>query len=123
MLFLTLYILSLQNSNPNCPVFFFQHYLGMSTIPKEVTGPTAMGKHSLLSDPRIESPPKRPKSSEGKTSANEQVSFCSVTKKGGKRNFGAFSRLTFQRKCIFWFGNFCAHLNKLRQVPPCTNKT
>lgn len=33
-----------------------------------------MGKHSLLSDPRIESPPKRPKSAEGKTSANEQVS-------------------------------------------------
>lgn len=46
----------------------------MNAISKEVTGPNAMGKHSLLSDPRIESPPKRPKSAEGKTSANEQVS-------------------------------------------------
>lgn len=33
-----------------------------------------MVKHSLLSDQQIESPPKRPRSAEGKTSANEQVS-------------------------------------------------
>lgn len=46
----------------------------MNAISKEVSGLNAMGKHSLLSDPRIESPPKRPKSAEGKTSANEQVS-------------------------------------------------
>lgn len=46
----------------------------MNAVSKEVAGPNAMGKHSLLSDPRIESPPKRPKSAEGKTSANEQVS-------------------------------------------------
>lgn len=49
-------------------------FLGMSAISKEVTGPNAMAKHSLLSDQQMESPPKRPKSSEGKTSANEQVS-------------------------------------------------
>lgn len=46
----------------------------MNAISKEVTGPNALVKHSLLSDQQIESPPKRPKSSEGKTSANEQVS-------------------------------------------------
>lgn len=53
---------------------FICHFLGMNAISKEVTGPNALVKHSLLSDQQIESPPKRPKSSEGKTSANEQVS-------------------------------------------------
>lgn len=49
-------------------------FLGMNAISKEVSGPNAIAKHSLLSDQPMESPPKRPKSSEGKTSANEQVS-------------------------------------------------
>lgn len=93
VVFNTLY--SAPNSNPNSPVSFFQSFhqsihLGMSTIPKDVTGPNAMGKHSLLSDPRIESPPKRPKSVEGKTSANEQVIVLSQ-KKGEKRKFAAFT--------------------------------
>ncbi|TMS09049.1 Zinc finger homeobox protein 4 [Larimichthys crocea] len=35
-----------------------------------------MVKHSLLPDQQIENPPKRPKSAEGKTSANEQVQQC-----------------------------------------------
>lgn len=47
---------------------------GMNAISKEVSGPNAIAKHSLLSDQQMESLPKRPKSSEGKTSANEQVS-------------------------------------------------
>lgn len=46
----------------------------MNAISKEATAPNTLGKHSLLSDRQIESPPKRPKSAEGKTSANEQVS-------------------------------------------------
>lgn len=46
----------------------------MNALSKEVSGPNAMAKHSLLSDQQMETPPKRPKSSEGKTSANEQVS-------------------------------------------------
>lgn len=45
---------------------------------KEVTGPNATVKHSLLPDRQMESPPKRPKSAEGKTSANDQV--CEVLK-------------------------------------------
>ncbi|KAK1884876.1 Zinc finger homeobox protein 4 [Dissostichus eleginoides] len=48
----------------------------MNATSKEVTGPNAMAKHSLLPDRQNESPPKRPKSAEGKTSANEQVQQC-----------------------------------------------
>lgn len=40
---------------------------------KEVSGLNAMGKHSLMADRQIESPPKRPKSAEGKMSASDQV--------------------------------------------------
>lgn len=39
-----------------------------------------MVKHSHLQDRQIESPPKRPKSAEGKTSANEQVNVCRISK-------------------------------------------
>lgn len=53
---------------------------GVNAISKEVTGPNAMAKHSLLPDRQIESPSKRPKSAEGKTSANEQVMVCSISK-------------------------------------------
>lgn len=52
--------------------------LGVNAAPKEVTGPNAMVKHSLLPDRQIESPPKRPKSAEGKTSANEQVKVSGI---------------------------------------------
>lgn len=51
----------------------FHRLPGVNAISKEVTGPNAMAKHSLLPDRQIESPTKRPKSAEGKTSANEQV--------------------------------------------------
>ena len=75
----------------------------MNAISKEVTGPNAMGKHSLLSDPRIESPPKRPKSAEGKTSASEQVS--SKIRKEKKAIFRLW-RLASERKSIFSYGTF-----------------
>lgn len=64
-------------NNPHSASFLFHlshhHLSGVNAISKEVTGPKALVKHSLLSDRQIESPPKRPKSAEGKTSANEQV--------------------------------------------------
>lgn len=56
------------------------HLSGVNAISKEVTGPNAVVKHSLLPDRQIESPPKRPKSAEGKTSANEQVKVYSISK-------------------------------------------
>lgn len=55
----------------------------MNAISKEVSGPNAIAKHSLLSDQQMESPPKRPKSSEGKTSANEQVRVRPWRRGGG----------------------------------------
>lgn len=63
-----------------CPLFSLSHHhlLGVNAVSKEVTGPNAMVKHSLLPDRQMESPPKRPKSAEGKTSANDQV--CEVLK-------------------------------------------
>lgn len=53
---------------------------GVNAISKEVIGPNAMVKHSLLPDRQLESPPKRPKSAEGKTSANEQVKVYRITR-------------------------------------------
>lgn len=60
--------------------FSLHHTLGVNTTSKEVTGPNATVKHSLLPDRQTENPPKRPKSAEGKTSANEQVKVCRKSK-------------------------------------------
>ncbi|XP_062336360.1 zinc finger homeobox protein 4-like [Osmerus eperlanus] len=43
---------------------------------KETGGLTAAGKRCLIQEKQNDSPPKRPKSAEGKTSANEQVQQC-----------------------------------------------
>lgn len=75
----------------------------MNAISKEVTGLNAMGKHSLLSDPHIESPPKRPKSAEGKTSANEQVR---------KNENSLCSEIDVSKEMHLLVWNFWADLNK-----------
>ena len=54
----------------NQMIFCFQ---GVNNMGKETSGLTAAGKRSLLQEKQNDSPPKRPKSAEGKTSANEQV--------------------------------------------------
>lgn len=52
---------------------FFLCLVGGGAMSKEATRPNATVKHSLLPDRQIESPPKRPKSAEGKTLSNDQV--------------------------------------------------
>lgn len=63
-------------SNFRPPSPFSYCLSGVIAMSNEVTAPNAMVKHSLPPDRQIESPPKRPKSAEGKTSANEQVMVC-----------------------------------------------
>lgn len=87
--------------------------LGMNAISKEVIGPNAMGKHPLLSDPRIESPPKRPKSTEGKTSANEQV----IERKKNEKGNISCSVTDILEKTHLLVWNFWADLNKMRPLP------
>lgn len=57
---------------------------GVNAITKEITAANAMVKHSHLPDRQMESPPKRPKSAEGKTSTSEQVWLCKKKKKKTK---------------------------------------